>query len=53
MKIKTSVVITAIVCIAALDAVALLKGIDGTLLMTSLALIAGLAGWTIPAPKLI
>lgn len=39
--------ITAMVCITALEIVALLKGIDGTLLSTVIAIIAGLGGFWI------
>jgi len=38
-------VIVAIVCITVLEAIALLKGIDGTLLSTIIAVLAGLAGY--------
>ena len=52
MKIKDGkVVIIAIIGIVVLDSIALLNGIDGVLLMTALAAVAGLAGWTIPTPK--
>lgn len=40
-----SEVIVAMVCIAALEIVALLKGIDGAMLSTVVAIIAGLAGY--------
>lgn len=39
--------ITAMICITALEIVALLKGIDGTLLSTVIAIIAGLGGFWI------
>ena len=39
------VVIVAMVCITALEAIALLKGIDGTLLSTVIAVLAGLVGY--------
>jgi len=38
-------VIVAMVCITALEIVALLKGIDGALLSTVIAVLAGLAGY--------
>ena len=38
-------VIVAMVCITALEIVALLKGIDGALLSTVVAVVAGLAGY--------
>ena len=40
-------VITAILAITSLSALALIKGIDGAILATSCTLIAGLAGYTI------
>jgi len=50
-KSKTSVVITAIIVIALLEAYALYLGIDGIVLTTVLAIIAGLTGLVIPIPK--
>lgn len=44
-------VITAIICIAVLEAIALLKGIDGAALAAGIAVIAGLGGWALPAPR--
>lgn len=38
-------VLVAIVAITILESIALLKGIDGTLMSTSIAVIAGLAGY--------
>lgn len=52
MEIKKEIVIAAIASIVVLEAIALLKGIDGLILTTVIAAIAGLAGWIIPAPKL-
>lgn len=49
-KIRTSVLITAIIALAAIEGIALFKGIDGTLLAAVIAIIAGLAGWIIPSP---
>ena len=43
--------IIALICITILLAIALLKGIDGTLLAAGIAAIAGLGGWT--AAKII
>ena len=40
-------VIVAMVCITILEIVALLKGIDGALLSSAVAIIAGLAGYQI------
>jgi hypothetical protein len=49
--ITAKVIMTAIACITILDAIALMNGHDGILLMTAMSAIAGLAGWTIPFPK--
>ena len=46
------VVIVAILSLAALEALALLKGINGHLFSMMAALIAGLAGWTMPQFKI-
>ena len=43
-----SVVITVIICITILEAIALLMGYNGTLLKIALVIIAGLGGWRIP-----
>ena len=48
---KTSVLITAIICITLLEAWALYNGINGTLLSLVLVVIAGMAGVVIPTPK--
>ncbi len=42
-----SVVITVIICITFLEAVALLLGFNGTLLKIVIAALAGLGGWRI------
>ncbi len=50
-KIKDGkIVIAAIISLTILDVVALMNGIDGILMTTVMAIIAGLAGWTIPSP---
>lgn len=46
-KRPVAVTITAIVAITVLEIVALLKGIDGTLMATVVAAIAGLGGYTL------
>ena len=51
IKIPKSVLITAICCLTLLEIVALMNGIDGTLLMIVIAAIAGMGGWVIPAPN--
>ncbi len=49
---KTKVIITAIVCLAILEIVAMYFGINGTMLTIVVAAIAGLAGWSAPQLKL-
>jgi len=51
-QIQPSVLITALLCLTALEAIALYKGIDGTLFSLIIAAIAGIAGWTMPQLKL-
>lgn len=55
MKKKSSVnwriVVTAIIVIGGLEAIALQKGFDGTILTLAIGAIAGLAGWTLPQLK--
>jgi uncharacterized membrane protein len=51
-KPHRSVVITAIVVVGALMAYALNQGFNGTLLTGAVAIIAGMAGWVVPGPKL-
>jgi hypothetical protein len=41
------ITITAIVCITVLEAIALYKGVDGTLMATVVAALAGLGGYTL------
>jgi len=45
------IVLVAIICLTVLEVVALMKGINGTLLTMVIALIAGLSGWITPIPK--
>lgn len=47
LKGEILVTLTAIVCITLLEAVALLKGIDGQVFSTALAVLAGLGGYTV------
>ncbi len=49
-EIDKMIVITAIICLTVLEAVALLNGVNGTLFTIMIAVIAGLAGFTIPSP---
>jgi len=51
-KIKKEVVIAAICGLTIIEVVALLKGVNGTLMMIITACIAGLAGWVVPQPKI-
>lgn len=48
---KTSIIITGMICLTALEAWALYLGIDGTLLAIVIAIIAGAIGVVIPTPK--
>ena len=50
-KIDTKVIITGLICLTALEAFALHKGIDGVILTTVMAIIAGAIGVMIPTPK--
>ncbi len=52
VKIPKAVIIAAIGAIAVLEGIALFKGINGTILTLSFAVIAGLAGWVSPQLKL-
>ena len=51
-EIPKEVLIAAICGITILEAIALCMGYDGYLLTAMVAVIAGLAGWTIPNPNL-
>ena len=48
MKDQTTIVLCAMLLLAALEAIALSQGINGTLFSAVIAIIAGLAGWTMP-----
>ena len=50
---KTSVLITAIICITMLEAFALYLGFDGTMFTMVMVILAGLAGLVIPTPKVL
>ncbi len=50
---KKSIVISAIVCLTLLELAALYKGINGSLFTIIVAVIAGLAGWVMPTPKIL
>ena len=47
-KIEKEVVIAVILGIVVLETIALLKGLDGVLLTTVLAILAGIGGWSLP-----
>ena len=47
------VVIIAILGLSVIEIVALLKGVNGTLMMIIIAAIAGLAGWVMPTPNIL
>ena len=49
-QISSNVIIAGILALAAIEITALYKGIDGVLLSTIVALIAGAIGITIPSP---
>ena len=44
------IIITAIVALTVIEIYALSQGINGTLLLLIMSIIAGLAGWIIPTP---
>lgn len=50
---KLNKIITAIICITFLEMIALLKGINGTILTLIIATIAGLAGLATKTPKIL
>lgn len=53
MKGKTIIILSAMGLITILEVFALSKGINGVLLTSVIALLAGLAGWIAPVPKLL
>jgi len=50
MKDKTIIALAAILAIVILTGIAVYKGIDGALYMSSLAIIGGIAGYTFKEP---
>ena len=52
-KINWKVICVAIAALTIIEVVALLHGINGTLMGLMIAAIAGLAGWQVPTPKQI
>ena len=54
MKIRNGkVIIAAIAGLVIIEAIALLKGIDGALFSLVAAIIGGLAGWSFPQPRFL
>lgn len=51
MQDKTQVIITAIIAILILEAIALAKGIDGVLLASAFTIIGGLAGYKVKSEQ--
>ena len=49
-QVNWKVVVTALVCVTILEAIALFKGIDGVLLTAVIAAILGAAGFILPSP---
>jgi len=49
-EVKWQVAIAAIIGLTIIECVALFNGIDGTLMTLVLAIIAGIAGYTLPRP---
>lgn len=50
---KKSIIITGIICITILEAIALAKGINGILLTVVIGVIAGALGVAVPTPKVM
>lgn len=49
-KVDWRIVIGAMVCLTILEVIALLKGVNGTILALTMTMIAGLAGYLIKSP---
>jgi len=52
-KVNWKIVVTAIIALCLIECTALINGIDGILMSFMIAAIAGLAGLSMPQPKLI
>lgn len=50
-KIDWKVICVALVCLTGIEIYALSQGINGTFLSIVIAIIAGIAGWTVPQLK--
>lgn len=50
---KKQIIITSLICITFLEAIALAKGIDGVLLTAVIGVIAAVGGVAIPTPKVM
>ena len=53
MKSKNKIIITGLICITFLEAIALAKGINGTLLTVVIGVIAAVLGVAVPTPKVM
>ncbi len=53
MKDQTIIVLVGILCLSALESIALVYGINGTLFTMVMVIIAGAIGVTIPTPKIL
>lgn len=51
-KVDWRIVCVALVCLTGLEIFALSQGINGTMFSVVIAIMAGLAGWTIPTPDI-
>ncbi len=51
-EIDWKIIVTALVCITALEIYALSQGFNGTILKTVLVVLAGIAGWSLPQLKI-
>lgn len=51
-EIDWKIVCVALVCLTGLEIYALSQGINGVMLSAVFAIIAGIAGWTLPTPNI-
>lgn len=51
-KVDWKIVCTGLACLTGLEVYAISQGINGTMLVTVVAIIAGAIGWTLPTPNL-
>ena len=52
-NVKWQIVVCGLICITALEAIALLKGINGVVLTAVIGVIAATIGLAIPTPKVL